>query len=36
MEDYKFRVEFLDKVKEFLDGLDEKARAKIVFNIWKA
>ena len=35
MEEYKFRVEFLDDAKEFLDGLDEKARDKIVYNIWK-
>ena len=36
MGDYKFRVDFLDEAKEFLDGLDEKARDKIVYNIWKA
>ena len=36
MEDYKFRVDFLDEAKEFLDGLDEKARDKIVYNIWKS
>jgi len=36
MEDYKFRVEFLEEAKEFLDNLDEKARNKIVYNIWKA
>ena len=36
MEEYKFRVDFLDDAKEFLDGLDEKARDKIVYNIWKA
>jgi phage-related protein len=35
MDDYKFRVEFLEEAKEFLDGLDEKARDKIVYNIWK-
>ena len=34
--DYKFRVEFLEEVKEFLDRLDEKARDKIFYNIWKA
>ena len=34
--DYKFRVDFLEEAKEFLDDLDEKARAKIVYNIWKA
>ena len=36
MEDYRFRVDFLEEAKEFLDGLDEKARGKIVYNIWKA
>ena len=36
MEDYRFWVDFLDEAKEFLDGLDEKARAKIIYNIWKA
>lgn len=34
--DYKFRVEFLQDVKEFLDGLDEKTRDKIFYNIWKS
>lgn len=34
--DYKFRVEFLEEAKEFLDNLDEKTRAKIVYNIWKS
>ncbi len=34
--DYKFRVEFLQEVKEFLDCLDEKTRAKIIYNIWKS
>ncbi|MDR2585049.1 MAG: type II toxin-antitoxin system RelE/ParE family toxin [Prevotellaceae bacterium] len=32
---YKFRVDFLEEAKEFLDGLDEKARDKIFYNIWK-
>ena len=36
MNKYKFRVEFLENAKEFLDGLDEKVRDKIVYNIWKA
>ncbi len=36
MEDYKFRVEFLDEAKEFLDSLDVKARDKIIYNIWKS
>ncbi len=34
--DYKFRVDFLEEVKGFLDGLDPKAREKIFYNIWKA
>ena len=33
---YKFRVDFLEEAKEFLDGLDEKARKKILYNIWKS
>jgi len=36
MDDYKFRVDFLEEAKVFLDGLDEKARDKVVYNIWKA
>ena len=36
MEDYKFRVDFLEEVKAFLDELDEKVRDKIFYNIWKA
>jgi phage-related protein len=36
MDNYKFRVEFLEEVKSFLDKLDEKARDKIIYNIWKA
>ena len=36
MADYKFRVDFLDEAKEFLDALDEKVRDKIFYNIWKA
>jgi len=34
--DYKFRVEFLEDAKDFLDGLDDKAKEKILYNIWKA
>ena len=34
--DYKFRVNFLEEAKEFLDNLDEKSRAKVVYNIWKS
>jgi phage-related protein len=36
MEDHRFRVDFLEEANEFLDGLDEKARDKIFYNIWKA
>ena len=36
MDEYKFRVDFLDNVKEFLDTIDEKSREKIIYNIWKA
>lgn len=36
MDKYKFRIEFLDEAKGFLDSLDEKAREKIIYNIWKA
>ncbi len=36
MDEYKFRVQFLEEAKGFLDELDEKARVKIVYNIWKA
>ena len=36
MDEYKFRVQFLEEAKEFLDELDEKARDKIFYNIWKA
>lgn len=34
--DFKFRIDFLEDAKQFLDELDEKARIKIVYNIWKA
>ena len=36
MDEYKFRVAFLEEAKEFLDGLDEKTRNKVVYNVWKA
>lgn len=36
MNDAKFRVEFLDDAKQFLDLLDDKARRKIIYNIWKS
>jgi phage-related protein len=32
----KFRVEFLEEAKEFLDNLDEKPREKIYYNIRKS
>ena len=32
----KFRVEFLEEAKAFLDDLDEKPREKIYYNIWKS
>jgi len=32
----KFKVEFLEEVMDFLDGLDEKVRTKILFNIDRA
>jgi phage-related protein len=32
----KFKVEFLKEVFDFLDGIDEKARDKILFNIDKS
>ena len=34
--DYRFRVEFLEEAKVFLDSLGEKARDKIIYNIWKS
>lgn len=36
MPDYKFRVEFMEDAKQFLDKLDGKARDKVYYNIWKA
>ncbi len=36
MQTPKFKVEFLEEASEFLDGLDEKVRDKIIFNITKA
>ena len=32
----KFRVEFLEAAKKFLDNLEEKSREKIYYNVWKA
>jgi len=34
--DYRFRVEVLEEAKEFVDGLDEKTRQKMVYNFWKS
>jgi phage-related protein len=36
MNEYKFRVLFLEEAKSFMDQLDEKTRDKIVYNIWKS
>lgn len=36
MGEYKFRVQFLEEAKSFLDELDEKSRDKVIYNIWKA
>ena len=33
---YKFNVEFLETVIEFLESLDSKSREKILYNIWKS
>lgn len=32
----RFNVIFLEEAKEFLAGLDEKPRDKIIYNIWKS
>lgn len=32
----KFRVEFLEEAADFLETLDDKAKEKILYNIWKA
>ena len=36
MDNYKFRVVFLEEANEFLGVLDEKAREKVFYNVWKA
>ena len=36
MQSPKFNVEFLEEASEFLDGLDEKIRDKIIYNVTKA
>lgn len=32
----RFRVEFLEDVKDFLDNLEDKSREKIYYNLWKS
>ena len=34
--DYKFDIELLDEVDQFLETLDEKTREKVLYNLWKA
>lgn len=34
--DYKFKVEFLEPVNEFLESLNEKSKEKILYNIGKS
>ena len=36
MDEEKFRVEFLEDAVKFLDGLEEKSREKVLYNIWRA
>ena len=36
MNEYKFRVLFLEDAKEFLGNLNEKTREKVIYNIWKS
>ncbi|MEP7197153.1 MAG: type II toxin-antitoxin system RelE/ParE family toxin [Saprospiraceae bacterium] len=36
MSDPRFTVKFLEEAKQFLDKLDDKAREKIFYNIWKS
>ncbi|MBX2965621.1 MAG: type II toxin-antitoxin system RelE/ParE family toxin [Cyclobacteriaceae bacterium] len=36
MDEYRFRVDFLEEAKEFLSEQNEKTRKKILYNIWKA
>lgn len=36
MDEYRFRVRFLEDAKDFLDKLDEKVRSKIIYNIWRS
>lgn len=32
----KSRVEFLEEAAEFLETLDDKAKEKVLYNVWKA
>ena len=32
----KFKIQFLEDASEFLDSLDEKAKDKIIYNIYKS
>lgn len=32
----KFRVKFLKEAVDFIEALDNKAREKVLYNIWKA
>lgn len=32
----KFRVEFLEEAADFLETIDDKAKEKVLYNIWKA
>lgn len=32
----KFRVDFLEEASEFLETLDDKAKEKVLYNVWKA
>ena len=34
--DYKFKVEFLEPVLDFLESLDLKSKEKVLYNIWKS
>jgi len=35
MDEYRFRVDFLEEAKEFISEQNEKTRKKILYNIWK-
>lgn len=36
MQTHRFNVEFLEEAAEFLESIDDKAKEKIIYNIWKA